>query len=87
MRNQLQWAAVSIMTNIAEGLDCDSNNEFAKFLGIARRSAAEVQSLLYASHDVGYLSAEELKSCYDQAAKTKGLIGGLTRVVEKGQKS
>jgi four helix bundle protein len=39
------------MTNIAEGFDCESKAEFARFLGIARRSAVEVQSLLYTAFD------------------------------------
>ena len=42
MRDQIQRAAVSVMTNIAEGFDCESTAEFARFLGIARRSAVEV---------------------------------------------
>ena len=42
MRDQIRRASVSAMTNIAEGFDCDSNVEFARFLGIARRSAVEV---------------------------------------------
>ena len=46
IRDQIQRAAVSSMTNIAEGFDCESKVEFARFLGIARRSAVEVQSLL-----------------------------------------
>jgi four helix bundle protein len=41
------------MANIAEGIDCDSYIEFGRFLGIARRSAVEVQSLLYAASDIG----------------------------------
>lgn len=45
MRDQIQRAAVSAMTNIAEGFDCESTAEFARFLGFARRSAVEVQSL------------------------------------------
>ncbi len=44
LRDQIQRAAVSAMTNIAEGFDCESKVEFARFLGIARRSAVEVQS-------------------------------------------
>ena len=50
--NQIQRAAVSAMTNIAEGFDCESKKEFARFLGIARRSAVEVQSLLYTALDL-----------------------------------
>ena len=46
LRGQIRRASVSTMTNIAEGFDCESNLEFARFLVIARRSAVEVQSLL-----------------------------------------
>src|SRR2546426_1392135 len=55
LRDQIQRAAVSSMTNIAEGFDCESKPEFARFLGIARRSAVEVQSLLYVALDVRYI--------------------------------
>jgi four helix bundle protein len=53
LRDQIQRAAVSVMTNIAEGFDCESHVEFARFLGISRRSAIEVQSLLYTALDIG----------------------------------
>jgi four helix bundle protein len=55
MRDQIQCASVSVMTNIAEGFDCESTPEFARFLGIARRSAVEVQSSLYAALDVQHI--------------------------------
>jgi four helix bundle protein len=55
LRDQLRRAAASTMANIAEGFDCDSKLEFARFLGIARRSAVEVQSLLYVAIDAGYV--------------------------------
>ena len=77
MRDQIRRAAVSVMNNIAEGFDCESKIEFARFLGIARRSAAEVQSLLYAAFDVGYITEQTFKAEYQQAEKTKALIGGL----------
>ena len=77
MRDQIQRAAVSAMTNIAEGFDCESKAEFARFLGFARRSAVEVQSLLYAAFDVGCINELTFKSEYQQAEKTKALIGGL----------
>jgi four helix bundle protein len=79
MRDQIQRASVSAMTNIAEGFDCESKIEFARFLGIARRSAVEAQSLLYAALDVGYINQEIFSAEYQQAEKTKALIGGLKR--------
>ena len=83
LRDQLRRASVSIMANIAEGFDCDSNAEFARFLGIARRSAVEVQSLLYATLDVGYVGLEQFKSHYDQASKTKALISAFKSAMPK----
>lgn len=79
MRDQIQRAAVSAMTNIAEGFDCESKAEFARFLGFARRSAVEVQSLLYAARDVGYIDEQTFQCEYQQAEKAKALIGGLKR--------
>ena len=83
LRDQIQRASVSAMTNIAEGFDCESKVEFARFLGIARRSAVEVQSLLYAAFDIGYINNTQLKEYYEQARKTKALIGGFKRSLSK----
>jgi four helix bundle protein len=83
MRDQLQRAAVSAMTNIAEGFDCESHLEFVRFLGFARRSAVEVQSLLYAALDVGYMDEQILKTEYQQAEKTEALIGGLKKSLKR----
>lgn len=83
MRDQIQRASVSVMANIAEGFDCESTAEFARFLGIARRSAVEVQSLLYAALGVERINQEIFKSHYEQAKKRKGLIGGLKQGILK----
>jgi four helix bundle protein len=83
MRDQIQRAAVSAMSNIAEGFDCESRLEFARFLGFARRSAVEVQSLLYACSDVGYIDDAQFRRYYEQARKTKALIGGFKKSLKK----
>lgn len=77
LSSQMQRAAVPVMANIAEGFDCDSRTEFARFLGYARRSVVEVQSLLYAALDVGYIDRVTFESLYEQSMVTKRLIGGL----------
>jgi len=71
------------MTNIAEGFDNESTAEFARFLGMARRSAVEVQSLLYAALDVNYITAELFKTHYDQVRKVQAIIGGLKKAILK----
>jgi four helix bundle protein len=83
MRDQIRRASVSVMNNIAEGFDCESKIEFARFLGIARRSAVEVQSILYAALDVDYINQTEFDLYYEQARKAKSLIGGFKRSLAK----
>ena len=83
MKDQIRRASVSAMTNIAEGVDCESKLEFARFLGIVRRSAVEVQSLLYAAIDTNYINQAEFDLHYEQARKTKALIGGFKRSLGK----
>jgi four helix bundle protein len=83
MRDQIRRASVSAMNNVAEGFDCESKAGFARFLGIARRSAVEVQSLLYAAMDAGYIDQTEFDSHYEQARKAKALIGGFKRSLTK----
>ena len=85
LRDQIHRASVSVMANIAEGFDCDSQVEFARFLGIARRSAVEVQSLLYAAIDIGYITDEEFKSHYAQADKAKALTGAFRHAIIKNK--
>ena len=77
LRDQIQRASVSAMSNVAEGFDCESKMEFGRFLGIARRSATEVQSLLYVALDVSYIDVMTFEQQYEQARKTKALIGGF----------
>jgi len=83
LKDQIQRAAVSAMTNIAEGFDNESTAESARFLEMARRSAVEVQSLLYAALDASYLNESVFKVHYDQARKIQAIIGGLKKNILK----
>jgi four helix bundle protein len=55
LSGQIQSAAVSSMSNIAEGFARRGNREFVQFLFIAKSSATEVQSHLYVAVDQGYI--------------------------------
>jgi four helix bundle protein len=78
LKDQLRRAAVSIMSNIAEGFARKTDRDFAHFLDMARGSCAEVQSLLYVALDVDHLSQEQFDDLYKSAAATAALIGRLT---------
>jgi four helix bundle protein len=67
LRDQIQRASVSIMSNIAEGYERDSNKELIRFLIYSKGSAGEVRSLLYVAKDLGYIGAKEFSEYYDAA--------------------
>jgi four helix bundle protein len=68
-----------VMNNIAEGFGSQSNSEFKRFLGYARRSVSEVQSCLYVASDRKFVSSEEFHSAYEQSEVTRKVIDGLLR--------
>jgi len=76
-RDQLTAAAVSVMSNIAEGFSRRSDREFTQFLFIAKGSCAEVQSLLYVALDQHYLTETDFQELYDQADQVARLTSGL----------
>src|SRR5512140_1300547 len=61
LQNQIRRAAVSIMSNIAEGFDSRTDVQFNNFLGTARASAGEVKAQLYAALDQGYITEVQFK--------------------------
>ena len=67
MRSQIRDAALSAMNNIAEGFERGSNKEFAQFLNIAKGSAGEVRSTLYAALDESYIGTDEFERLQERA--------------------
>lgn len=87
LRRQMRSAAVSSMSNIAEGFDAGSDNEFQRFLRMAQRSATEVQSHLYAALDRGYLDRASFDTVYEHARETRRLIGGFIKYLRGSAKT
>lgn len=83
LQRQMRTASTSTMANIAEGFESGTDREFTRFLRIAKRSAAEVQSHLYIAADRGLISKEIFKSVYRQCEDTKFLIGGFIRYLKR----
>lgn len=83
LRDQITAAAVSVMSNIAEGFDSQSNPEFVRFLAYSRRSCSEVQSCLYVALDQAYIKQEEFNEIYAQAKLTAKLCNGLITYLKK----
>ena len=79
LKDQVQRAAVSAMTNIAEGFERVHFAEKLQFYNIARASSGEVRSLSYVMLDTAYISEAEHKTLLELVAQTGRLISGLIR--------
>ena len=83
LRDQIQRAVVSVMSNIAEGYSRNSDKEFLQFLYIARGSLSEVQSLLYAALDLKYISEDTFNGVYNKAIEIAKLLNGFIKYLKK----
>jgi four helix bundle protein len=81
LRNQLRRAAISVMSNIAEGFERNGNREFVQFLALAKGSCGELRSELFAALDGGYLTPTEFEELYALASETSRLLAGLLRYI------
>ena len=77
LRDQLQRASVSVMSNIAEGFERGTTPDFLHFLYIAKGSAGELRSQLYLVRDRGLVSEETFVSCSEAARQTGSLLSKL----------
>jgi four helix bundle protein len=85
-REQIQSAAVSVVSNIAEGFSRRTTKEFIQFLFIAKGSAAEVQSQLYVALDQGYINQEKFNELYSKSDEVARLLSGFVQYLLKAER-
>lgn len=68
LRDQIRRAAVSVMSNIAEGFERGGSAEFSQFLAIAKGSTGEIEAQLYVALDQKYITQEQFESSTALAA-------------------
>jgi four helix bundle protein len=67
LRDQMRRAAVSIMSNIAEGFESQTQAMFIKYLAYAKGSAGELRAQLYIARDQGYITEEDFNTMLSTA--------------------
>ena len=79
--DQLQRAAVSISSNIAEGAARPSDADFAHFLDFAMGSAFEVETQLKIAKNVGYLDEEHYQQLITKLSSIERQLNGLVNSI------
>lgn len=80
--DQLQRAAVSISSNIAEGAAKPSDLEFMKYLYISLGSAYEVETQLLIAKNIGYVSEEQHTDLLTRTVEIEKQLSGLINSIK-----
>ena len=77
LRDQMQRAAVSVMSNIAEGFERKTTSDFSHFLYIAKGSLGELKSQLFLAARLKLIPPSVFGPTYSLADETGKVISGL----------
>ncbi|MDZ7315243.1 MAG: four helix bundle protein [candidate division KSB1 bacterium] len=83
MQSQMRRAAVSIPANIAEGQARQSTGEFLQFLGIARGSLAELETLLILCEALNLLDKPNVTALLSDCEEIGKLLSGLIKSLRR----
>ena len=79
IRDQMQRAAVSIASNIAEGAERNSNADFIRFIHIAKGSAAELRTQFYIAHEIGLIDKERKDEMVAELKELSSMLQALAK--------
>jgi four helix bundle protein len=77
LADQIRRAAVSVLSNIAEGFERGNYTEFIQFLYIAKGSCGEVRAQLSIARDQKYLPETEFRQYHALAVEISRMLSGL----------
>ncbi len=77
LTSQIRRAAISIVSNIAEGFGRNTEKDKSQFYAISKGSVLETQSQLLVAKDLGYISEEDFQEIQKQIIIVQKLLSGL----------
>jgi four helix bundle protein len=85
LKDQMRRAAISVLSNIAEGYERDGNAEFLQFLSISKGSCGELRAPLYVAFDLEYVSVEQFEWLINEATEVSRMLSGLMKHLRRSE--
>lgn len=82
LTNQMQRAAVSIASNIAEGCGRNTQPQFARFLNITFGSASELEYQIVLAKDLDFIDVSNFKELFQNITEIKRMLSALFNKVK-----
>lgn len=82
LTSQIRRSAISIPSNVAEGLGRDSNKEFLRFLNISIGSLFELQTQLEIAKNIIYLDEENFNNLYEDSRELERMLVSFTNKIK-----
>lgn len=83
--NQIRRSAISIASNVAEGVERDGNRELINFLYIAKGSCGELRCQLYIAADQNYIDQDHFKELYNLATEISRSLIKLIKYLQESE--
>ena len=87
LKDQILSSSGSVMDNIAEGYERQTNKEFVYFLFVSKGSCGEVRSQAYRALDYKYISQQEFENIYVRALEISKILHGLIERLQPPNKT
>jgi four helix bundle protein len=87
LSSQIRRAAVSVVSNVAEGQGRMTTGEFIQFLGHARGSLFELQTQLEIAYELGYIEKARFEAIEELSDDVRALVFRLIESLQSKSKS
>jgi four helix bundle protein len=85
LKDQIRRSAISVPSNISEGYERDSKNQFVYFLTIAKGSCGELRTQLKIARNLNYFEEENYVAINEKCLSTSKQIAGFIKYLKQHQ--
>lgn len=87
LRDHIRKSMISVSSNIVEGFEKNNNNEFIRFLKIAKGSVGEARNQIYIALATNYITKNEFNKINKDLEELARQIGAFTAYLQRKRKN